>query len=269
MDIVDPKKIRLQPGQGVGGIITTGISSKEEMGFVLRSESGSIKKNGDPGIEWRAGVIQFNEILLVLTMLRVQGHETELFDVWWNYHANTGKQHFQRMSEEENLKLYFCNEANGDFFLDEINGFKKFFGTLPNILDKTTPWSEAEFDRAVRGFCAQSYPKENLWEMIRLSPYSHSAGDGSQKTVDDYGGFVPDELRPFYVYDPEQGHCINVVPSTFEDKIEEENPQDLLHPAPIRTVMRGGVRWINGYPVAAIPYIPGHGLAVPPEDSEF
>ena len=269
MNIVDPKKIRLQPGQGVGGIIITGVASKEAMGFVLRSESGSIKQNGDLGIQWRAGVIQFNEILLVLTMLKVQGRETELFDIWWNYHADTGKKYFQRMSEEDNLKLYFCNETNGDFSVDEINGFKKFFGTLPGILAKTTPWSDAEFDRAVRGFCAQSYPKENLWEMIRLSPYSQSAGDGGEKTAEDYGGYIPEELKPFYIYDSDKGHCINVVPSIFEDQVYEGNPQNLLYPAPIRTVLRGGIRWVKGYPVAAIPYIPGIGLAVPPEDTEL
>ena len=268
METVDPKIIRLQPGQGVGGIIRGGLDSEEEVVFILRSESGAIKENGDPIVKLRAGVVQFNGIFPVLTMLRVQGRETELFDVWWNYHAETGKAFFHRMSQQESVKLYFRNEAQGDFSVIEANGFKRFFATLPGILDKSKPWSEAEFDRAVRGFCAQSYPKENLWDMIRLKPDSPLSDDQS-RTADDYDGYIPEELKPYYVYEPQQGHCIRIVPSSFEEKVSEEDPNELLLPAPVLTVLRGGVRWVKGLPIAAIPFIPGHGLAVPPEDAEF
>jgi len=139
---------------------------------------------------------------------------------------------------------------------------------VPGIMEKATPWTDTEFDRAVRGFCAQSYPRENLWDMIQMVREPEKVRTGPPG-LEDYPGYIPEELRPFYEYYPDKGHCIKVISSMFEEEVLKGKGEDHLTPAPVRTVLRGGVRWVNGYPVAPIPFIPGHGLAVPPEDIEL
>jgi hypothetical protein len=268
MELVDPRKIRLQPGQSIEGMFANGPGEEREVGLFLRSASGSIRQNGDLGILQRAGLIRFNDVLLVLTMLRLGTEVQELFDVWWNYHSNGGVERFHRMSEQDMLPLHFYGEGGKEFSVDTKNSFQKFFRSLPDLLDKAEPWTGVEFDRAVRGFCAQSYPKENLWEIIEVS-------DGLEKprprggTIDDYPGVIPDELYPFYTYEPDQGHCIKIIPSMLEDEALQADPDQYLLSAPVKTVLRCGYRWMKGFPVAPIPYLPGHGLAVPPEDTEL
>jgi len=268
MELVDPSEIRLLPGQSMEAMFTTGPEERTEVGLFLRSASGSVPRNGDLAVQQRAGVIQFSEVLLVLTMVKVNGPTAELFDVWWNYHSPDGVEHFRRVSEQERLVLHFYNEEGSECSIDEENSFRRFFASLPGLFEKVEPWTDIEFDRAVRGFCAESYPKENLWDMIE---FRAEATEEPKKrgTLDDYPGFIPVDLRPFYVYTPDQGHCIKIVPSILEDKLSAQFPDEYLVPAPVKTVLRCGIRWIKGRPVAPIPFIPGHGLAVPPEDTEL
>jgi len=87
--------------------------------------------------------------------------------------------------------------------------------------------------------------------------------------VDDYPGFIPPDLKDFYVYMHDKGHCIKIIPSNLEAKLEISNPEQFLEAAPVKTVLRCGFRWFRGYPVAPIPLIPGYGLAAPPDDCEF
>jgi hypothetical protein len=268
MELVDPDRIRLLPGQGIEAVFAAGPDGKQEVGFFLRAASRIARRNGDLGIRQRAGVIHHNDVLLVLTMIGLEHDPDSLFDIWWNYHSPGGAKHFRRMAEQERVVLHFYGEQGRDFSIDTGNGFRKFFASLPQILEKTNPWSDIEFDRAVRGFCAKSYPKENLWEMIGLNP---EVRDSSQAAASDqnYQVILPEDLRPFYSYIPDQGHCIKVIPSMLEDKAVQGNPTDYLLPAPVKTVLRCGIRWVKGFPVAPIPFIPGHGLAVPPEDTEL
>jgi hypothetical protein len=249
-------------------MFSAGSRGESQLGIFLRSAHGAIRQNGDLGIRLRAGLIHFNELLLVLTMIRVDGGSEEFFDIWWDYHAPSGMDHFKQMSEQENLILHFCNDVGDVFSVDTENGYRSFFASLPVLFEKTKAWTEIEFDRAVRGFCAQSYPKENLWEMIQFRPNEAEKVEKTG-TADDYPGYIPDELRPFYEYLPDQGHSIRIIPSMLESEAIETNPEEKLLPAPVKTVLRCGIRWVKGFPVAPIPFIPGHGLAVPPEDVEL
>lgn len=267
MEVVDPRKIRLIPGQGIEAMFKSETEQKAEVGLFLRTLSDLIPPNGDLGIEERAGVVKFGDLFLVLTMIRIQEPVQELFDVWWNYHASHGAEHFRRMSQQERLAIHFYGESGREFSVDRDNSFRSFFSSLPGLMRQTRRWTDIEFDRAVRGFCAESYPKENLWEMIQTRP--EISADEAPVTVDDYPGHIPDELRPFYTYVPGQGHLIRVIPSMLEAEAMEHEPDPYLLPAPVKTVLRCGVRWVKGYPVAPIPFIPGHGLAVPPDDAEL
>lgn len=267
MNIIDPDRLRLHPGQGMKGIFTPSGSGGGEIGFFIRSQSGGIRQNGSVAIEQRAGLIQFNEVMLVLTMLKVGQAESELFDIWWNFYSSD--EQFRRMSTQESLSFHFYDETGWTFTTDRENRFKKFFTSLPSLLEKAGRWSESQFDRAVRGFCSQSYPKENLWDLILHGPHPEELDITAPPGLETYPGHVPDELRPYYTYHEELGHCIRVAPSMLEQDVLAGNGEENLLPAPVKTVLRGGVRWVNGYPVAPIPFIPGYGLAVPPEDQEM
>jgi hypothetical protein len=269
MDLVNPDKVRLVPGQSIEAMFAPGPGDRGEVGFFIRSASGLIRRNGDLNIEQRAGLIKFDDVLLVLTMLRVEGDDEEIFDIWWNYHAQGGMEHFRRMSEQENVTIYFYNEEAQGFSVNRENGFRRFFSSVPDIINTSRHWTDIEFDRAVRGFCAQSYPKENLWDMIGLHPEAPETEPGRIPDIEDYPEPIPEGLRPYYTYLPDQGHCIKVIPSMFEEEATKGDPDKYLYPAPVKTVLRCGIRWVQGYPVAPIPFIPGHGLAVPPDDAEY
>ncbi len=103
--------------------------------------------------------------------------------------------------------------------------------------------------------------------MIDVRPETESVS--SLPKTDEYQGYIPENLKFLYSYVTDKGHCIKVVPSIFEQDAISGDPEDFLHPAPVKTVLRCGIRWVKGYPVAPIPFIPGHGLAAPPEDNEM
>ncbi len=269
MDFLDPEKLRLVPGQSMQATFLRSSGQQPEIGFFLRSISRFNHSDGNPAIRQRAGLIKFNDVLLVLTMLRVEAESVELFDMWWNYCSKRGAELFKMMAAQERLTVHFYGDKGIYQSVETENGFRRFFSSLPDLFEQSENWTEVEFDRAVRGFCAESYPKENLWEMIQLGAEGEQAEEKQSHGIEDYPGAIPDQLKPFYDYLPEQGHCIRVVPSTFEDKAMDGNPTEFLFPAPVKTVLRCGIRWAKGYPVAPIPFIPGHGLAVPPDDTEF
>lgn len=271
MEIVDPERMRLVPGQSMHALFAQEPSGPGEIGLFVRALSGRGLYASSTGIQQRAGLIRFDDVLLVLTMIKVGRTDEELFDVWWNYHAPEGLACFRQMSEQERLTVHFYDDKGKSFSIVTENEFRKFFSDLGSLIAKTKPWTEVEFDRAVRGFCAQSYPKENLWQMIEFgSQIQETSGDPRKGSgIDDYQGSIPYDLRPFYTYVQQQGHCIRVIPSILADRASAGNPEDYLHAAPVKTVLRCGIRWVRGFPVAPIPYIPGHGLAVPPEDEEL
>jgi hypothetical protein len=269
MQVVDPEKVRLLPGQSIQACFDVNPEQSGIVGFFVRSVFGTEKPNGDLVIKQRAGVIKFNDVVLVVTMLKTEGSLDEYFDIWWDYHAPGGIEQFRRMALQERVFVHFYADRGRDFSTAIDNGFKKFFANVVSLMEKTDPWTEIEFDRAVRGMCADAYPKDNLWDMLE---YGDNTGKGDGEDSDkatEYLGFIPPELRPFYEYLPDKGHCIKVIPSSLESEAVEGNAEQLLHPAPVKTVLRCGTRWAKGFPVAPIPYIPGIGLAVPPDDTEL
>ncbi len=268
MNIINPENIKLVPGQSVEALFEPAPEHPGQVGFFVRSLSGIIAPNGGIEIRQRAGIVRFDNVLLVLTMLRVEGHLPELFDIWWNYHSKEGKSHFDRIANQDKITIHFYDEEGIGFSLDQKNSFKKFFESAPSVLDTMPPWTDIEFDRAVRGFCAQSYPKEKLWDLVEARK-PIEAPSSLPQSPDNYKGYLPEELKRYYVYIAGEGHCVRVIPSAMERDAILGDPEELLSPAPIRTVLRCGLRWVKGYPIAPIPFIPGHGLAVPPEDREY
>jgi hypothetical protein len=105
--------------------------------------------------------------------------------------------------------------------------------------------------------------------MVQSEKVKTEAEHERKITEDDYPGLIPFDLREFYIYTPDKGHCIKIIPSILEIEATREDPEQFLQPAPVKTVLRCGFRWLKGYPVAPIPFIPCHGLAIPPEDLEF
>lgn len=271
MRLINPDQLRLEPGQSLQAGFAPSSGDTDQVGFFLRPLSAVQPGNGDIGIMQRAGLIRFDDVLLVLTMIKVHWPREgeEIFDVWWDYHAGPGSEQFGRMAEQEKLTFHFYSESGKVLSLDRDNEFKRFFGSLKKHLQEAPSWTEVDFERAVRGFCAQAYPKEHLWDMIEFRHEPEAPEEDLVKQHADYIESIPENLRPFYDYVPEKGHCIKVIPSAFEKDAEAGDPAEYVHPAPVKTVLRCGIRWIKGFPVAPIPFIPGHGLAVPPDDAEF
>jgi hypothetical protein len=261
--------LRLVPGQSIEAVYAVAAGGPKKVGFFVRSSSGIALPNGDLGIRLRAGLIRFNDVLLVLTMLKIGEPAEEFFDIWWNYYAKNGPEHFKRIAEQDTLTVHFYTGSGKGFSVNTDNGFRKFFQPLPSLMAKSAPWNDIDFDRAVRGFCAQSYPVENLWEIIEVGSADHEPDAEMADGPEAYDGMIPSELTKFYVYVTEQGHCIRIIPSMLEKDALAGNPEEFLYPAPVKTVLRCGVRWAKEYPVAPIPFIPGHGLAVPPDDTEL
>jgi len=163
MRLVDPDKVRLLPGQSIQALFNPDAEQSGVVGLFIRSVYGIDKPNGDLIISQRAGVVKFNDVILVVTMLKTEGAFDEYFDVWWNYYAPDGIDQFQQMAKQERLFVNFYSDRGIDFAIDIENSFRKFFSNVVSMLEKAEPWTEIEFDRAVRGMCADAYPKGNLW----------------------------------------------------------------------------------------------------------
>jgi hypothetical protein len=78
---------------------------------------------------------------------------------------------------------------------------------------------------------------------------------------------LPAELAGWYCYLADAGHSIAIIP---EDLFNGESElTDLLCPAPVWTVLRGGWRIHEGFVVADIPYDRTLGLHVSEDESEY
>ncbi len=269
MKLMNPDNIRLVPGESIHAMFALHSGDPGQVGLFIRTLSPLDPRNGGIGIRQRAGLIRFDDVLLVLTLIKLKNQIEEIFDIWWDYYSPEGEACFKRMARQERLFVHFYAGDGDRFSVDTENGFLRFFNSLDLVFDKAKPWTQVDYERAVRGFCAQSYPKENLWDMMEFNADETGTLLPSEVTADDYPGIIPSELKPFYVYLADKGHCLTIIPSILEAEAAQGDPNEYLHPAPVKTVLRCGVRWINGLPVAPIPFIPGHGLAVPPDDTEF
>lgn len=269
MQLIDPDMVRLFPGQAMKAIFLNERNRSEQIGLFLRPVYELSSLEGATEIIHRGGLIKFDEIFLVVTMVKHVGAEGGLFDVWWNFHQPGGPDSFQKMASQERLSTFFYDDQGKRFIVDTENSFRRFFAGLSELIGKTSPWTEIEFDRAVNKCCAQFYPKENLWNMVKTKSDIFDSRSRLDLDLNMYEGSIPEDLKPFYLFSTELGHCLSIIPSNLEQEADEKGPSFYLTPAPVKTVLRCGIRWLKGYPVAAIPFIPGHGLAAPPEDYEF
>lgn len=269
MQFIDPETARLSPGEAIKALFWNQRLKSEQIGLFLRPLDRLQDSYGATEVFHRGGLIRFDEILLVVTMVRTPQAVDGIFDVWWNYHQPGGPDAFKKMAAQERLSNFFYDDDGKRLIVDTDNSFRKFFANLQEILRKTKPWAEIEFDRALRRCCAEFYPRENLWEIVGTKSELFDSRSKMDLDLNMYQGTIPDELKPFYLFSTELGHCLSIIPSNLEHEAEINGPAFYLTPAPIKTVLRGGIRWLRGYPIAAIPFIPGHGLAAPPEDYEF
>lgn len=269
MRFTDPEEVRLFPGQAIKASFWNNRFKSEQIGLFIRPSSLPKVSIGATEVFHRGGLIKFDEILLVVTMIKCSGPEESLFDVWWNYHHPAGPDAFRKMAIQERLSNFFYDENGKRFVVDTENSFRKFFSNLHEIVSKTKPWTEIEFDRAMNRCCAQFYPRENLWQLVQARSDIFDSRSKMDLDLNMYEGMIPDDLKPFYMFSTQFGHCLSIIPSNLEQEADNNGPAFYLTPAPVKTVLRCGIRWLRGYPIAAIPFIPGHGLAAPPEDYEF
>lgn len=269
MAIHSVEDVYLVPGQSAHYMVTLGPEDELKVALFVRPIEPIVPHLVSAKLDHRAGLIKFDDVLLVLTMLRTHENHDEIFDVWWNYHSDSGPLEFEILATQESLPIFFCQNNGRKEYIEIDNAFRKFFSQLAQVMERTEPWTEVAFERALRGFCAQAYPRRQLWDSMELRQDREIPPPIDKRGLEHYQGTIPDELRAYYTYVADQGHCIKIIPSMLEDNARSGNPDEYLHAAPVKTVLRCGIRWIRGYPVAPIPYIPGHGLAVPPDDIEL
>lgn len=82
-----------------------------------------------------------------------------------------------------------------------------------------------------------------------------------------YHAPLPRLLAPWYAFLSDCGHSIVVVPAALWGT--STDPEELLVPAPVKSVLRGVVRWESGWPVVDLPYDPNQGLITPEGDDEW
>ena len=269
MEIYDSEDIRLFPGQAVKALSGAVNGDSQQIGLFLRPIDDHVDIPYLVDVQQRGGLVQFKNVLLVLTILKINNDDREIFDVWWNYHAPNGPSLFDKMSKQDTIIFHLCDDQGTRSSLAGPNEFKNFFEYVTKVFDRTTPWTEIEFDRAVTGFCAKNYPKLSLWNMVQSDTLKIVREEKRDFTVNEYPGYIPPDLRDFYVYESDKGHCLRIIPSNMEAEAEFSHIDQVLEAAPVKTVLRCGFRWLKGYPVAPIPFIPGYGLAIPPDDREF
>lgn len=269
MEIHGAWDLRLYPGQAVKALYRNTSDNTQSIGFFLRPLEPRERILSLNHVVLRGGLVQFDRVLLALTILKLNNNDDSIFDIWWNYHAPDGPVLFEKMSKQERVVAHLCDERHALSVFETTNDLKKFFASLSRILARSAPWTEVEFDRALSRFCAENKDKTYLWSMVQKSFTDPEIETDRDSSAENYPGFIPYDLREFYVYTPDMGHCIRVIPSILETEIPTTDLQQFLLAAPVKSVLRCGFRWLRGYPVAPIPFIPGHGLATPPEDIEF
>lgn len=81
-----------------------------------------------------------------------------------------------------------------------------------------------------------------------------------------YPGVLPAELVPWHLYLSDAGHSVAVV---LDCHWGEQEPEQKMIAAPVRSVLRAGVQWRNGWPVVDLPYDDDLGLRTPKTDDEL
>ncbi len=75
MEIFDSDDIRLFPGQGVKALCRSSNGNSQEVGFFLRPIEDSTGKPDPVDVRQRAGLVKFNDVLLVLTILKINNSD--------------------------------------------------------------------------------------------------------------------------------------------------------------------------------------------------
>ncbi|WP_431959395.1 hypothetical protein [Actinacidiphila sp. bgisy160] len=82
-----------------------------------------------------------------------------------------------------------------------------------------------------------------------------------------YPGELPADIAPWHCYLLDGGHSLLVaLGSLYAAGVD---PGAFMVPAPVKTVLRAGYTFRDGYPVADLPYDPTLGLVTDPGDDEF
>ncbi|GAA3086433.1 hypothetical protein GCM10020000_86380 [Streptomyces olivoverticillatus] len=107
--------------------------------------------------------------------------------------------------------------------------------------------------------------------MINPQAVIHGALGSYLKPGMRYHSPLPSDLEPWYCYTVDGGHSIAVAVDTGDlgEAPTRQQLEDHLCPAPVKSVIRAGVRWHDGFPVCTLPYDPQLGLTTPPEDDEY
>ena len=143
-----------------------------EVAFLLREESVRIQKLGkEPPVEFRAGLLAQNEVLLIPVLIRVGPVRPEnIFETWINVcqAGGNGPDIVKDLAAQERITIHFYDKrTEPERSLQVYNSPRGFFETLAEQLEVISAWTMRQFDEARENIYRQ-YPEIlDLWRSLR------------------------------------------------------------------------------------------------------
>lgn len=139
-----------------------------EFAFFIKDETPYIFKHKKPLIEVRMGILQFKKVYVVPMMVMVNFDNDMLYETMFNYHQSSGGDMFlEALINQDNIKLFFCDEFNKEVRRIRIdNNFKEDATSILNILQKSEAWSMKEFDEVKEQLYEQFPTNHDLWRAL-------------------------------------------------------------------------------------------------------
>jgi hypothetical protein len=137
--------------------------------LLIREESRWIRRYPKHAIfHVRAGLLQDQGIYLLAIMLKAAG---ELYETWFNYHRTDGGQEYlEDWARQRDLSLIFYGDrGTRERQISIVNPLADLTRQALPILERSAPWSMADFDAARARIC-EAYPDLSaLWAALGAS----------------------------------------------------------------------------------------------------
>lgn len=152
-----------------------GVSERENgkisLDFWIRESTDTVAQLGDtPTIEWRAGALIEENVLLVVVLLKIG---KRVYETFWDYFKENGSQFsygslFEMMATEPEIELlFFGDQGEVERSLPVPNGLRSFFSETLQQARAFKPWNTEAFEGAKRAL-VENYPDiKELWEILR------------------------------------------------------------------------------------------------------
>lgn len=159
------------------GTVIHGFSTEQEkifIDFFIREASSVLNALSErPALEIRAGAVLEEEVLVLITLFRLE-KDGPIYEVFWNYYrqdyqASEGN-FFEHMCAEPLLALnFFGDSGEVENVVEVSNSLRPFFREMIQQVVALKPWTLAEFDKAKEAITANYSTPQELWEVMEAT----------------------------------------------------------------------------------------------------